>query len=185
VDGVLAPFGAPQTFEVAALGVATLPAADRGELLRFQSKTARLQRAVLGAIEAAQEAQERIKHVKQALLDTPAADPKLGADARAIEERLKDELVALKGDDVMRGRNEPVPLAIADRVEAIVDSQWVSTASATGTNQDAYRIAAEAFAAELSRLRALVEGDLRKLEQSMEQAGAPWTPGRVPVWQKE
>ena len=93
--------------------------------------------------------------------------------------------MALKGDDVMRGRNEPVPLAIADRVEAIVDSQWVSTASVTGTNQDAYRIAAEAFAAELSRLRALVEGDLRKLEQAMEQAGAPWTPGRVPVWQKE
>jgi len=185
VDGVLTPFDAPQTFEVAALGLATLPAADGGELLRFQRKTARLQRAVLGAIEAAQEAQERIKHAKQALLDTPAADPKLGIDARAIEGRLKDELVALKGDDVMRARSEPVPLAIADRVEAIVESQWTSTASATGTNQEAYRIAAESFAGELERLRALVEGDLRRLEQAMESAGAPWTPGRVPVWQKE
>jgi len=185
VDGVLTPFGAPQTFEVAALGLATLPAADRGELLRFQRKTARLQRAVLGAIEAAQEGQERIKHAKQALLDTPAADPKLGSDARAIEGRLKDELVALKGDDAMKARNEPVPLAIADRVEAIVDSQWTSTASATGTNQAAYRIAAESFAGELERLRALLEGDLRRLEQAMESAGAPWTPGRVPVWQEE
>jgi photosystem II stability/assembly factor-like uncharacterized protein len=185
VDGALTPFGSPQTFEVAALGHASLPAPDRVELLRFERKTARLQRAVLGAIEAAQEAQNRLKHVKQALVDTPAADPGLGNDARSIEGRIKDLLVAVKGDDVLRARNEPAPLAIADRVEAIVNSQWTSTAAVTGTNQEAYRIAAESFAGELEKLRALVDGDLRKLEQAMESAGAPWTPGRVPVWQKE
>jgi len=93
--------------------------------------------------------------------------------------------VALKGDDVLRARNEPSPLAIADRVEAIVNSHWTSTAAVTGTNQEAYRIAAESFAGQLEKLRALVDGDLRKLEQAMESAGAPWTPGRLPVWQKE
>jgi photosystem II stability/assembly factor-like uncharacterized protein len=185
VDGAATPFGSPQTFEVAALGVASLPAPDRAELLRFERKTARLQRAVLGAIEAAQEAQNRLKHVKQALVDTPAADPALGTDARSIEGRIKDVLVALKGDEVLRARNEPSPLAIADRVEAIVNSQWTSTAAVTGTNQEAYRIAAESFAGQLETLRALVDGDLRKLEQAMESAGAPWTPGRVPVWSKE
>jgi hypothetical protein len=185
VDGAVTPFGSPQTFEVAALGLASLPAPDRAELLRFERKTARLQRAVLGAIEAAQEAQNRLKHVKQALVDTPAADPGLGNDARSIEGRIKDLLVALKGDDVLRARNEPSPLAIADRVEAIVNSQWTSTAAVTGTNQEAYRIAAESFAGQLETLRALVDGDLRRLERAMESAGAPWTPGRVPVWQKE
>ncbi|HSB60733.1 MAG TPA: glycosyl hydrolase, partial [Vicinamibacteria bacterium] len=185
VDGVPAPFGSPQRFEVAPLSLASLPAPDRGELLGFQKKTARLQRAVLGAIEAAQEAQDRLKHVKKALLDTPAADPKLEADARAIEGRLDDVLVALRGDEVMRARNEPVPLAIADRVAAIVTGQWTSTSGITGTNREAYRIAAEAFAGELEKLRALVEGDLRGLAEAMESAGAPWTPGRVPAWQEE
>jgi hypothetical protein len=185
VDGVVTPFGSAQTFEVAALGLATLPAPDRAELLRFQRKTARLQRAVLGAVEAAQEAQNRLKHVKQSLLDTPAADPALGTEARSIDSRIKDLLVAIKGDDVLRTRNEPAPLAIEDRVAAIVNAQWTSTGTITGTNQEAYRIAAESFAGQLEKLRALVDGDLRKLEQAMEAAGAPWTPGRVPVWQKE
>ena len=59
VDGVLAAFGEPQTFPVESLGLQTLKAADAAELLAFERKTARLQRAVLGAIEAAEEAQNR------------------------------------------------------------------------------------------------------------------------------
>src|SRR5262249_32312453 len=65
VDGALTPFGEPQRFTVEALGLQTLKAADAAELLAFQRKTARLQRAVLGAVETAQEAQERLKHVKK------------------------------------------------------------------------------------------------------------------------
>jgi hypothetical protein len=34
----------------------------------------------------------------------------------------------------------------------------------------------------LAKLRTLAEVDLVKLEKDMEAAGAPWTPGRVPVW---
>jgi len=185
VDGELSSFGAPRTFDVAALGLGTLPAPDGAALLAFQKKTARLQRAVLGAIAAAREAKERLEHVKKSLLDTPAAGATLEADARAIERRLTEVLVALRGDDVMRARNEPVPLSIADRVEAVVHAQWTSTAAATGTSQEAYRVAAGAFAGELETLRGLVEGDLRKLHEAMESAGAPWTPGRVPVWTRE
>jgi hypothetical protein len=35
---------------------------------------------------------------------------------------------------------------------------------------------------ELTRLRTLVETDVARLEKAMEAAGAPWTPGRIPVW---
>ena len=46
-------------------------------------------------------------------------------------------------------------------------------------------IAAEAFGSLLARLRELVETDLAALEAEMEAGGAPWTPGRLPVWQAE
>jgi hypothetical protein len=185
VGGVETPFGNPQTFEVAPLDLATLAASDKAALLEFQRKTARLQRAVLGAIEAAERAAEGLAHIKKALDDTPGADPKLGADARAIEARLRDVLTALQGDEVIRRRNEPTAPGIADRVGAIVNSHWTSTAAPTGTNRQAYEIAAEEFEIALARLRQIVETDLRDLAAAMEAAGAPWTPGRVPVWKRE
>jgi len=185
VDGATTPIGEAQTFAVEALGLQTLKAQDPAALLAFQRKTARLQRAVLGAGEAVEEAQERLKVVKKAIDDTPAADPKLGAEARRIERALADVLVALRGDDVMRGRNEPVPMSIQERVDAIVASHWSSTVAPTGTSRQAYDAAAAAFASQLPVLRTLVDSDLRALQEAMEKAGAPWTPGRVPAWTKE
>ncbi|HEX9188357.1 MAG TPA: glycosyl hydrolase, partial [Vicinamibacteria bacterium] len=184
-DGALASFGEPQTFQVEALGLQTLKAADAKALLAFQKRTARLQRAVLGAVEAAEEAQGRLKVAKKAIDDTPAADPKLGAEARRIERELDDLLVGLRGDSVMAGRNEPTAMSTVDRVQAIVSSHWSATVAPTGTSREAYAVASEAFEKQLSTLRTLVETDLRALEAAMETAGAPWTPGRVPTWRKE
>jgi hypothetical protein len=184
-DGVLTAFGEPQTFQVESLGFQTLKAPDAADLLAFQRKTARLQRAVLGAIEAAQEAQERLKVAKKAIDDTPGAAPALGVEARRIEKMIDDLMIGLRGDRVMSGRNEPVPMSTVDRVEAIVGTHWSATVAPTGTSREAYAIAAEAFEKQLASLRTLVETDLRTLEGAMEKAGAPFTPGRVPTWSKE
>jgi hypothetical protein len=182
--GTETPFGTPQTFDVEALSLATLPAADRAELLAFQKKAASLQRAVLGASAVARETQERLDALKRAIDETPGADPKLGADVRALDGRLKDIQVALGGDTVMERRNDPVPLSIQARVNAIVRSHWNTTAAPTGTNQRAYDIAADEFTVQLEKLRQLVEVDLKAVETTLEAAGAPWTPGRVPVWRR-
>jgi photosystem II stability/assembly factor-like uncharacterized protein len=185
VGGVDEPFGQTQTFEVVALGLQTLKDPDAAELLTFEKKTARLQRAVLGAIEAAKQGEDRIKHIKKAIDETPGADPKLGAEARRIERGLADVLVALRGDETMRSRNEPARMSTVERVEAIVSTQWTATVAPTGTSRQAYAMAADAFEGELATLRALLDTDLRALDASLEKAGAPWTPGRVPVWAKE
>jgi hypothetical protein len=183
-DGRETPFGTPQTFEVAALGMSTLGETDRAQLLAFQQKSARLQRAVMGAISLARETQERLELLRRAIDDTPAADRKLAAEVRALDGRLKDIQVALTGDSVMERRYEPAPLSIQDRVNAIVRSHWNTTSAPTGTNLQGYEIAADAFAVQLERLRQLVDVDLKQLDASLESAGAPWTPGRVPVWKK-
>lgn len=185
VDGKLTPLGEPQTFEAVALGTATLPAPDRDALVAFQRRAARLQRAVMGAVEAAKETDARLKHVRKALLDTPAAEPAWSDDLRALEARLRDVRRALEGDKVMAARSEPVPPSISDRVEAIVGDQWQSSSAITQTSRDAYDVAAAAFEVQLAKLRELVEKDLRALEGRLEAAGAPWTPGRLPAWSRE
>jgi len=185
VDGALQPLTEPQSFVVESLGLQTLKAQDAAELLAFQRKTARLQRAVLGAIDAAEEAQSRLKAAKKALDDTPAAAPALAGEARRIERALDDLLTSLRGDRVLQSRNEPTPMTTSDRVDAIVNTQWSTTVAPTGTSRKAYADAADAFEKQLSTLRSLVDADLAALEAAMEKAGAPWTPGRVPTWTKE
>ena len=70
------------------------------------------------------------------------------------------------------------------RVQSIVGGQWNVTSAPTGTQRDAYRYAADAFGGVLEDLRELIEEDLAALEDRLEEAGAPWTPGRVPEWEE-
>jgi len=62
---------------------------------------------------------------------------------------------------------------------------WSTTSAPTQTQKDSYTIASEEFELLLARVKKLVETDLKNLEQQMEQYGAPWTPGRVPGWNKD
>jgi hypothetical protein len=52
----------------------------------------------------------------------------------------------------------------------------------TTTQQRQYEILSSEFATVLSRLRAIVDTRLKTVEVAAEQAGAPWTPGRIPEW---
>jgi hypothetical protein len=154
-------------------------------LLAFQRQTARLQRAVLGAVRAADEAQSRIDHLKKALEDTPGADPGMLDQVRSLDTRLKDLRIELEGDRTVARRNEPTPPSLTGRISRIIGGQWRSTSAPTQTQRDSYRATGTRFAPLLDKLRTLIEVDLSQLEEAAEAAGAPWTPGRVPRWKME
>jgi hypothetical protein len=185
VGGMVTEIVPPQPFEVVALNAATLRAPDAAAQLAFQQKTARLQRAVLGSVEVVKETKDRLAKIEKAIDDTPGAAPELAARAREIERRLADLDVRLRGDRVLAERDEPTPTSIVDRVQGVVAAHWATTQAPTTTMKNAYAIAADEFADVLAGLKQVVEVDLEALQNAMERAGAPWTPGRVPVWQKE
>ncbi|MFI5406102.1 MAG: hypothetical protein ACHQ1D_06265, partial [Nitrososphaerales archaeon] len=61
---------------------------------------------------------------------------------------------------------------------------WQSSSAPTQTQINNLRVASEEFALLLTQLQTLLEVDLPNLESEMERYGAPWTPGRVPGWNK-
>ncbi len=185
VDGKETSLAAPQRFETVPLGTATLPTTDRAALLAFQQKTARLQRAVLGAGDAAAEVKMRIKHIKKAIRETTGAKQEWLSTAITLENRLKDLLIKLHGDPVIRAHNEPVPPSIRTRVQTVVSTQWTSSSAPTQTSVNAYEIAANEFSSVLEQLRTLIQVDLLEIEGQIEEAGAPFTPGRLPSWKSE
>ncbi|MBK9707800.1 MAG: glycosyl hydrolase [Acidobacteria bacterium] len=182
-NGVWKQLGTPQSFNVTTEGLNTMAAADRKTLFEFQQKVGRLQRAVNGALSAANELRTNLATAKRALMETPAASEKLVDEVVGIDRRLNEILKALRGDSVLRARQETLPPSISERVNGIVGDQRMSTSRPTQTHITAYGIAAADFDVELKKLRTLIEVDAAKLEKSLEAIGAPWTSGRLPVWQ--
>ena len=182
VDGLLVPLGKPQTVVVESLGLATLPARDKKELLPFQKKAGELQRAMMGTNAVIRQALKNLEFIKKALVDTPNAPKQLGDEARTLEKQIKVIQVELRGDPIIRQRYEPHSPSLMSRVS----TQVSTTTAITTTNKRNYEIAADAFEKLLEKLRQLIEVDLKKLEEKMEAAGAPWTPGRgLPKWKKK
>ncbi len=185
VNGKLTQIAGPQKFTASVLGSVSLPAADRAALVEFQRKVADLRRAVLGSVRAARELDQRIKYLKAAFKQTPAAATALLDQANAIDKQNTDILRALTGDQTISSRNGNQLPSIAQRVQNIVWDQWRSTSAPTETQQKAYRIAGEEFSLQLAKLKQLADVDLKNLDSKMEDAGAPWTPGRIPEWKPE
>jgi hypothetical protein len=122
---------------------------------------------------------KRLDHLRQALVETPEADPALMVELEGLKARFDDIALALEGDRTKAERNVFTPPSIVGRVERIASDQWYTTQAPTTTHRRAFEWAAAAFATELDKLERLVD-DLEALEARAEEAKAPWTPGRMP-----
>ncbi len=182
VNGTATELAPAQSFTVEALGWMALSDGQRREILQFQRKAGRLQRAMAGAGEAMAEAQKRLEFIKRAIQDAPGAEPGWGLEALRLEERLRAFRRELFWDRTLGRRSEPQPPSLMRRL----DAQLGSTASITASNRKNYELAASGFAVLLEKMRQAIDVELRVLERKLEAAGVPWTPGRdVPRWQEE
>ncbi|MGH9752752.1 MAG: WD40/YVTN/BNR-like repeat-containing protein [Blastocatellia bacterium] len=180
VGGVITPLPGSQTFNVVAEGTEKMTPQDRNILAEFQRKVIRLQRAVTGALDAANTTKSRIGLMKRAALEAPGANQSLLNEVNALDDKVDEVLQALRGG---RELSDIPPPSINQRVSAIVQRIRLSALRPTQSQQEQYDIAADEFKVALARLKTLTEVDLAKLDKTLETAGAPWTAGRVPVWQ--
>jgi hypothetical protein len=180
VGGVITPLPGSQTFNVVAEGAEKMTPQDRNILSEFQRKVIKLQRAVTGALDAANTAKTRIGLMKRAALEAPGSNQELLDDVNTLDDKIDDVLRALRGG---RELSDIPPPSINQRVNAIVQRIRLSALRPTQSQQEQYNIAAEEFKVALAKLKTFTEVDLAKLDKTLETVGAPWTAGRVPVWQ--
>jgi photosystem II stability/assembly factor-like uncharacterized protein len=173
--------GAEQEFRVVMNGP-TVGEAGRKELYEFQRQVLALRRALTGTLETARLLERRLADARRAIDETPGLTAKDRARVVALEGRLRGILRELRGDTVLRARNENTPASVADRVAAIVDEQYFSLSAPTRTHRRLFEEASEGLAVEQSKLRELQEKDLKEIEKLLDAAGAPWTAGRLPPW---
>ncbi len=184
VDGELTKIAGPQIFEAKILDNTTLPAEDRAALVAFQKKFWEFNRAVEGALNSTRDLNQQIDVLIYAIKQAPEAPNTLMAKALQIKSDTEDILQHLYRDQTVAERNEPTAPTVYDRLNEIASGLWSSTAAPTQTQLDNYNNATAEFEPLLSQIKTILEVDVPNLEAEMEKYGAPWTPGRIPGWNK-
>jgi hypothetical protein len=176
-DGVQT-LGEPQEFQVKPVPGAVLPAPDYSEVARFQEETAELLREARGAAEEVRRAGDKLRHMREALVQTPRAEPALFSRMDEIEADLAGIRVRLVGDPVRGRLNEPSVPSILYRVRRVAGSHWDTREAPTSTQRESLETATSEYALVKAELKTLLETSIPQLEAELEAAGAPWTPGR-------
>lgn len=178
VDGVVTALGAPQRFQV--VDVDSVPGRVMATIAE-QRKIAELERSVLGTSALVNESLRRVGFLKRAIDETPTADTSLTRRVRTLEQSLRDAQESLTGDPTLAQRQEATTPSLSGRLQGAIGNSWAATLSPLNSSQSAQvEIVRREFGAVSSRVRQLVEVDLKSLEEAADRAGVPWTPGREP-----
>ena len=177
VNGVVTSLPGSQTFNIVVEGREKMTDAERAVLAEFQQKVSMLQRAVSAAGDVAAATKTRIGLLKRAAQDAPVENKMLIEQADVFDNEIDFLLNALRGN---RENSDIPPPSISSRIGNIAGTIRLSTIKPTQTQLDQYDLSSAEFKPVLARLKKLVEIDLPAFERSLEAAGAPLTPGRLP-----
>ncbi len=178
IDGEMEKVGAPKTFQVKALNNSSIQT-NRTDKVAFQREVTELSRAVEGAGYMIDEMENKLSHIRKAIEQVEQPMAALTADANAIQMKLKDIKQDLYGDPIKSRLDIDQPPTPANRLGWITYEQKYSTASPTKTHMMSFEIAKEEFEPILNALKDLANEDMSALEQKLEDADAPYTPGRA------
>jgi len=175
----------PVEFTAKRLNNTTLPAADIGILVAFQRQITEVIKTMNGVGQYMEEMENRIASVRQTIHNTPGMPFELGVKTKAISERLDDLFFQLDGVEAKASWEEvpPAIVPLSNRIQDIVWGMWSSTSEPTQTMVDNYAIIVEEVP-QILKILEKMDDDMKMVEQELEKAGAPWTPGRIPTFKK-
>ena len=167
--------GAAQSFEVKP--VPNLPpGTDPAAVAAFQGETAEAARRLEAAKGELGRLKDRLRSLRATLGETPKADPALHAALDTVSRTLADLDRRVNGDPIRQALEEPEAPSIGERIGAIRNGHWQTRQMPTATQRRDLAIATAGLDALEHDLKALIAGDLAKLEEAFAAAGAPWIP---------
>lgn len=171
-------------FEIEPLNFDVDTEIDREAIIEFAKEAAKLSDTVSAATSVAQEVQAQLSSVKGVIERTPDLDPAMVNEVRELELRLMDLMEKFNGDPTKSRRNESAYPGLQSRIRTMMGGVMSSPSGPTGTHRRQFEIADEEYREVIGDLRALIEDDVQSLFDQLDEAGAPWTPGRkIPDWE--
>lgn len=180
-EGIIS-LGETQEFSTVALRNTTLPADDRTELIAFQKKSNELFRSIRGTQRYLNDLIDRMKTIKQALLNTPGASNDLLArtdivysDLRALSFKFDRESASPSAEE-----NPPSEVTFNERLSVLAYTHWRSTSNVTQREKFSYEALMSEFPPVLDKIKSIYNIDIKSIESELEKLKAPYTPGREP-----
>lgn len=185
-QGELKPLAGPVKFLTKKPDLVTLPAENYKENIDFAKEVSRLSIAMTGTNRMTNEMMSKVEHIKQAIYATPDAGQDLMDRARKLGNELEEINFVLNGVQPKASREETPPTQVPLNIRlSSISYGFVGNLSAiTNTEKESLAILKDEFPPVLERLTKLVEKDIPSLEEELTRLEAPWTPGRMPVWNK-
>ena len=180
--GKLTALGSPQAVKCEPLQLRSIPLADQRTLRAFNEKVASLSRAISAADAHRGNLKDMLPYLRAAALSVSERDASQLAELSSIKAGLEKVDVALSGDNLLPRYEGQARMSLKGRTDLIIGSLWNTTSGSTGTYERAYQEARATFGTVLSELREL-HRRTQALADQLERAGAPYTPGRMPVWE--
>ncbi|MEM9992470.1 MAG: hypothetical protein AAF738_11960, partial [Bacteroidota bacterium] len=178
-EGKMQPIGEVVRFEVQSLEERAIPVAGRAEKVAFQREVAELSRSMEGAQRLIGELNNKLQYIQAAIKLAEIPSEELLADANTIATKLTDLRRQLFGDELKRQLDiDQIPSPMT-RIGWIDYEQKYSMAAPTKTHRMSFDIAKKEFQPILNALQTLATQDMPVLEQKLEEADAPYTPGRA------
>lgn len=185
-EGEITDLAGPVDFNVKKLNLATLPAEDYSENVEFNEKAGILAIAMVGSNRLIDELISKVEHFKEAIYSTPGASQQLMNQARELSKELEELNFKMNGVPAKASGEEvpPAQVPLYDRLGHVTRATASSTSGLTTTQIKGYEILEEEFPPVLNALQRIVEQDIPDMEAELNKMNAPWTPGRLPVWNK-
>jgi photosystem II stability/assembly factor-like uncharacterized protein len=181
-NGDLSQMGETRDLKCNPLNIATLPAADLEDLDQFNRKVAKLARSISAADAHRARLQGNLPYLEEAILSVPDLEEGWLAELSAIKTQLREVNEQLNGDRHLVMDEGQARMSLKGKTDLIVSALWSTTSGSTGTFERAYREAHDGFGEVLEALQR-ADARVKGLEDDLEKAGAPYTPGRMPVWE--
>ncbi|MDJ0839672.1 MAG: glycosyl hydrolase [Acidobacteriota bacterium] len=180
-DGKMEPFGEPQTFQVKSLKLNQFEAEDHDAVAAFRKEMSHLFASARATNTLMSNASSRLTALETAVMRTSKADNSHLVKVHALQERLADLRLIMTGNTTISRRSEPTPPGLTRRVFSVVYGASGTTAPPTQTHLDQMKLVEEGLDDLLKQLKVLVDQDIKQLEEELDAAGAPLTPGRFPT----
>ncbi|MCB0729480.1 MAG: glycosyl hydrolase [Ignavibacteriae bacterium] len=180
-DGIFTQISEPIEFLCEPLHENEISESDKNELNKFNSKVAELTRALSGADSYRQELADKISYLKKAVLESVEIPTEMFNDILNTEKYLNSLNNKFHGDRLRTHYEGGIPASIKDKVDLITSSLWVTTSLPTETFIKSFESAANEFSSLIDDLK-IADDQIKLIENKLEKLGAPYTPGRFPIW---
>jgi len=177
INGELLELSQPETVEVISIREPVLAGSSPAEMSQFSLRVHNLKRSVDGSVSAIDEVLQQLDALNETLLRS-TADPDLNRRAHQLTRQARELRERLGGWEEREQMGDPGAVSIKQRIDVATSTN--SAYGPTPTHQRSIEIAEQQLAEVSTALTQLIDVDLRQLRDDLNNAGVPWSPGRLP-----